>query len=65
MDFVECLPKSNGTNLVLVMVNHFKKYVHFLGLKHLFLAKEVANKFTKEVVRLYEISLSQTGVVCF
>lgn len=53
MDFVDGLPKSQGVDTVLVVVDRFTKYAHFLGLKHPFIAKTVAELFAKEIVRLH------------
>ena len=39
--------------MVLVVVDRFSKYAHFLGLKHPFDAKMVAEWLVKEVVRLH------------
>lgn len=51
MDFIEGLPKLWGYGVILVVVDRFSKYGHFLSLKHSFDAKVVAELFIKEVVR--------------
>ena len=53
MDFIEGLPKSNGFEIIFVVVDRFSKYGHFLMTKHPYTAKPVADLFIKEIVRLH------------
>ena len=57
MDFIEGLPKSEGYNVILVVVDHFTKVSHFLRLKHPFTAASVAKVFLNTVVRLHGLPL--------
>lgn len=49
LDFIEGLPNSHGVDTILVIVDRFLKYGHFVPLKHPFTALTVANLFLKEV----------------
>lgn len=53
MDFIVRLPKSKGYDTVMVVVDRFTKYAHFIPLKHPFTAKDVAAAFVQGVVRLH------------
>lgn len=52
MDFIEGLPKSQGVDTILVVVDQLSKFAHFLALKHPFTTQKVTNLFIKEVVWL-------------
>jgi hypothetical protein len=53
MDFVEGLPKSEGYSCILVVVDRFLKYAHFIPMKHPFTTPQVAQVVLDVVVRLH------------
>lgn len=53
MDFIEGLPHSNGSSVILVVVDRFTKYGHFLALSHPYTAQSVAKVFLDMVYRLH------------
>lgn len=56
--FIVWLPKSRGYATILVVVDRFSKYAHFLLLSHLFIVKFVVNLLCKEIVHLHGIPWS-------
>ena len=55
MNFVEGLPKSEGKDYILVVVDRLTKYAYFLSLTHPFMAQEAARVFSDQVGKLHEM----------
>lgn len=53
MDFVEGLPVSGSDNAILVIIDKFTKFGHFLPLHHPFTAQTVARLLMDQVYRLH------------
>ena len=53
MDFIEGLPKSEGYEVIMVVVDRLTKYAHFLPLKHPYTTAGVARIFLDTVVKLH------------
>ena len=53
LDFIEGLPKSQGYDTILVVIDKFSKYSHFLPLAHLFSALSVAHLYFNNVYKLH------------
>lgn len=52
------LSKSQGLNFVLLVIDMLIKYVYLLSLCYSFIAKEVADMFAEDVVKLHDYSTS-------
>lgn len=53
MDFIEGLPRSTSYNSIMVVVDKFSKYAHFLPLAHPFTALQVAQCFVNNIFKLH------------
>lgn len=53
MDFIEGLPCSQGKEVILVVVDKFTKYAHFLSLEHPYSVHTVAHAFIDNIIRLH------------
>jgi hypothetical protein len=55
MDFIEGLPRSGHANWLVVVVDRFNKFAHFIPLSHLFNAQQVAQLFLDNIYRLHRM----------
>jgi hypothetical protein len=53
MDFIEGLPRSGSANCLMVVVDRFSKFAHFIPLLHPFSAQQVAQVFLDNIYRLH------------
>ena len=61
LDFVEGLPKSEGYSVILVVVDRFTTYAHFIPLKHLYTALSVARVLFDTVIKLHGLPKSMVS----
>ena len=50
MDFIKGLPKSNQHLIILVVVDRFTNYAHFIPVSHPYSAMKIANLFSQHVI---------------
>ena len=53
MDFIEGLPLSNRKDVIMVVIDKFTKYGHFLALAHPFTALQVAQLYMDHIYKLH------------
>ena len=53
MDFIEGLPKSNQYSVIMVVVDRFTKYAHFIPVSHPYNVTKIANLFSQNVMKLH------------
>lgn len=58
LDFIEGLPRSASFNCILVVVDKFSKYAHFVPLAHPFTALDVAEAYMQFIHRLHGLPQS-------
>jgi hypothetical protein len=66
LDFIEGLPRSGQHNCILVVVDRFSKYGHFLPLQHPFTASKVAKVFLDNIYKLHGllVNIISIGTEC-
>ncbi|KAJ1703891.1 hypothetical protein LUZ63_003670 [Rhynchospora breviuscula] len=58
MDFITGLPKSEGKEVLLIVVDRLTKYGHFLPLAHPYTASSVAQLFLENIYKLHGLPVS-------
>ena len=53
LDFVEGLPKSQGFEVILVLVDRLTKYAHFVPLSHPYTTTKVATLYLRYIFKLH------------
>jgi hypothetical protein len=58
MDFIDDLPQSGSANCIVVVVDKFTKFAHFLLIRHPYTAASVAKVFLDQVYKLHAMPQS-------
>lgn len=58
LDFIEGLPTSSNYDSILVMVDKFSRYAHFIPLSHPYTALQVATSYMNHVFKLHGMPLA-------
>ena len=58
MDFVEGLPLSGSANVIMVVVDKFSRFAHFVALRHPISAASVARAFLDHIYKLHGLPLA-------
>ena len=58
MDLIEGLPNSKARNIVLVMVDRFNKYAHFIALSYPYTAAIMVDAFMSNIYKLHDLPTS-------
>lgn len=53
MDFITGLPKSQGNEIIWVVIDRFNRYSHFLALQHPLTTKGLAVAFFEQIYKLH------------
>lgn len=53
LDFIEGLPSSRGKNVILVVIDRFSKYGHFVAISHPYTAISIARIFFDNIFKLH------------
>lgn len=58
MNFIKGLPKSKGKEVILVVVDRFTKYAHFLSLSHPYSVQQVVQIFMDNIFKLHGMTIA-------
>jgi hypothetical protein len=61
LDFVEALPRIHGKSVIVIVVDRFNQYCHFIQLAHLYSAESVAQAFFIDIIRLHDMPQSMVS----
>jgi len=61
MDFIDGLPKSEGKEVILVVVYRFSKYVHFVALSYPYTTEIVAQAYLDNIYKLHGLPRSSVS----